>query len=408
MSSGGDLEERLAAADRAQRLSALGQLVAGAEPPPRRGVNLHLHTNYSFSSFRSPCEAVWQGVREGLAVLGINDHYTTEGFAEFAAACRIAGIPPTFSMEAVGMERGAEADGLLITDPGNPGRVYLCAKGVTRTPEPDGPTAGALAGMRAALERRNREMTARVGLLFLDRLGAAGPSWDDVAGLTPAGNTTERHIAKAVWQRVEALARAAGAEPPEMVETLCGRTVGSADPAETQNLIRSALLKAGGPCFVPEEPEAFVSMDEMRLVFLGFGAVPTYPVLLDPVTGFEENVPALLDELAARGWLALEVIPHRNTRGRLGALVGEARRRGWPVFSGTEHNTAAPGPLLHPLSVDAEFEPWFEASAAVLLGHQSEVAAGRAGFVDFEGRPGIADPAERFEHFRAAGVKLMT
>jgi hypothetical protein len=148
-------------------------------------------------------------------------------------------------------------------------------------------------------------------------------------------------------------------------------------------------------------------MDEMRLVFLGFGAIPTYPVLLDPVTGFEENVPALLDELAARGWLALEVIPQRNTRERLGALVSEARRRGWPVFSGTEHNAAAAGPLLHALSLDREFEPWFEASAAVLLGHQSEVAAGRPGFVDFEGRPGIADPAERFERFRAAGVKLL-
>ena len=47
------------------------------------------------------------------------------------------------------------------------------------------------------------------------------------------------------------------------------------------------------------------------------------------------------------------------------------------------------------------------APKAVLLGHQSEVAVGRSGFVDFEGRPGIADPAERFERFRAAGVKLL-
>ncbi|MHC4916111.1 MAG: PHP domain-containing protein, partial [Planctomycetota bacterium] len=402
MNPGGDPEEKLAGGDAAERIAALERLVAGRENRSRRGVDLHLHSNYSFSSFRSPCEAVWQAVREGLAVLGINDHYTTQGFDEFRDACRIAGIPATFSMEAVGMERDAEAGGLLINDPGNPGRVYLCAKGITRIPDAGSPAAEALKGMRDALERRNREMTSRVGVLFLDRLRAAGPSWEDVERLTPAGNTTERHIAKAAWLRVGELAGEAGSEAAgELLERLCVEPATSDDPAEEQNLIRSALLKAGGPCFVPEEPEAFVSMDEMRLIFLGFGAVPTYPVLLDPITDFERDVPGLLDKLAERGWHALEVIPHRNTRERLGALVDEARRRNWPVFSGTEHNTPVPGPLLHPLSLDAEFEPWFEASAAVLLGHQAEVAAGRTGFVDFEGRPGIADPAARFEHFRA-------
>ena len=44
-----------------------------------------------------------QAAREGLAVLGINDHYTVAGHEEFRQACRIAGIGAAFSMEAVGM-----------------------------------------------------------------------------------------------------------------------------------------------------------------------------------------------------------------------------------------------------------------------------------------------------------------
>src|ERR1035441_786585 len=92
---------------------------------PRRGTNCHIHTNESFSVFRSPAEAVWQAAREGLAVLGINDHYTVAGHEEFRQACEIAGIAAGFSMEAVGMDRAAEASRLLLNDPDNPGRVYL-------------------------------------------------------------------------------------------------------------------------------------------------------------------------------------------------------------------------------------------------------------------------------------------
>ena len=46
----------------------------------------------------------------------------------------MAGIAATFSFEAVAMDRAAEAAGLLLNDPDNPGRVYLCGKGVTRIP----------------------------------------------------------------------------------------------------------------------------------------------------------------------------------------------------------------------------------------------------------------------------------
>ena len=71
---------------------------------------------------------------------GINDHYTVAGHEEFRRACAIAGIAATFSLEAVAMDRAAAAAGLLLNDPDNPGRVYLCGKGVTRIP-PDSPPA---------------------------------------------------------------------------------------------------------------------------------------------------------------------------------------------------------------------------------------------------------------------------
>jgi len=383
-----------------QRLSALRQLCAQLGPRPHRGTNCHIHTSESFSVFRSPTEAVWQAAREGLAVLGINDHYTIAGHEEFRRACDIAGIAAAFSLEAVAMDREAEAAGLLLNDPDNPGRVYLCGKGVTRIPPDSSTEMRNLARMRAALEQRNRAMTEKVAGLFQDRLHADGPTWESVLGLTPRGNATERHVAWATLERLREWAAVQGVSLSEAFSKCCGAAPrAGADDAALQIFLRAKLLKAGAPCFVRESEEAFVSVEELRRIFLAFGSIPTYPVLGNPVTSGERDIEALLHRLEATGFYAIEVIPHRNTRQRLYEIVSTARRRRWPVFNGTEHNTPEARSLLDPFALDPEFEPWFRESAALLLGHQRLVEQGEAGYVDLEGRPTMADPRARFERF---------
>lgn len=394
------LETTLYAGSTDQRLDALRQLCAGLGNRPRRGTNCHIHTNESFSVFRSPSEAVWQAAREGLAVLGINDHYTVAGHPEFRQACEIAGIAPIFSMEAVAMDRAAAAEGLLLNDPDNPGRVYLCGKGMTRVPPESSAAVRTLARMRAALERRNREMTAATARLFRERLDAEGPSWNDVAALAPHGNTTERHVSRAALARLRAIAAERGLPLAEVIQRCCGAAPPEgADDAAFQNFLRARLLKAGKPCYVPESEDAFVSSADLRAMFLAYGSIPTYPILGNPVTPGERDIDALLDRLEASGFYAVEVIPHRNTRERLSEIVGAARRRWWPVFNGTEHNTPESRPMLDPFALDPEFEPWFRRSAALLIAHQQRAGRGEPGFVDENGCPSIKDARGRFESF---------
>jgi hypothetical protein len=388
---GGSLESRLA---------ALREACARIEVRRHRGTNCHIHTNESFSVFRSPAEAVWQAARDGVAVLGINDHYTLAGHEEFRQACKIASIAAVFSMEAVAMDREAEAAHLLLNDPDNPGRVYLCGKGITRALPDSSVAAQNLARMRAALQRRTSEMAAKVAQLFRDRLDAEGPAWDDVLRLTPRGNATERHVAWAALLRLRELAAERGVPLSRLVERCCA----SAPPEDTgdaslQVFLRSKLLKAGAPAYVAETQDAFVSSEELRQMFLALGSIPTYPVLGNPVTPGEKDVDALLDRLESMGFHAVEVIPHRNTRARLTEIVSAARRRWCPVFNGTEHNTPEARPLLDPFALDPEFEPWFRQSAALLLGHQLRASRGEPGFVGDDGRPTIADARERFEYF---------
>ena len=122
-------------------------------------------------------------------------------------------------------------------------------------------------------------------------------------------------------------------------------------------------------------------------MFLGFGAIPTYPVLGNPVTSGERDVEALLDRLEASGFYAIEVIPHRNTRERLAEIVSAARRRWWPVFNGTEHNTPEARPLARPVctgpGVRALVPPEHRADA----GAPGAVSRGEPGFVGEDGQP---------------------
>jgi hypothetical protein len=398
------LEVELYQAPLEGRLAALAKLCAQLGSHPRRGTNGHIHTSESFSVFHSPTEAVWQAAREHVAVLGINDHYTVAGHEEFRRACEIAGIGATFSMEAVAMDRESAEAGIKLNDPDNPGRIYLCGKGVTRTPAESSPEMQSLARMRAALERRNREITVKVDKLFRDRLVVSGPTWQEIVALTPRGNATERHVAYAVLLRLRSLAAEQAKPLADLITALAGTTPPpQGDDATLQIFLRSKLLKAGAPCFVREEPDAFVSVAELRGIFLAYGSIPTYPVLGNPILAGEQSIPALLDKLEAQGFHAIEVIPHRNTRERLAEIVSAARARWWPVFNGTEHNTPETKPILDPFALDPEFEPWFRPSTAVLLGHQRLVAQGLPGFVNRDGQPTIADAQARFEYFRQAG-----
>ena len=200
-----------------------------------------------------------------MAVLGINDHYTIAGHEEFRRACDIAGIAAAFSLEAVAMDRDAEARGVLLNDPDNPGRVYLCGKGVTRVPSDSSAEMRNLSRMRAALARRNREITEKVAALFEERMQADGPTWESVRALTPRGNATERHVAWATLARLRAWAATQGVPLTEAISKCCGAAPPpAADDAALQIFLRAKLLKAGAPCFVREAEEAFVSVEELR------------------------------------------------------------------------------------------------------------------------------------------------
>ncbi|MCX7847081.1 MAG: PHP domain-containing protein [bacterium] len=365
--------------------------------------NTHIHTNYSFSVFNNPAEAVAQAVREGIEILGINDHYTIAGHDEFRRACAVHRLAPLFSMEAVALDLEAQAAGHRLNDPANPGRCYLTAKSVTRPLRNGTPAARTLARMRYALTQRNAQLVTNLNAHLAAIHAPVSLSMAEVEALTPAGNTTERHVIQLLAEKILALGTATAthlftqlcsAPPPDL-----------SNAAALQDFLRATLIKAGKPDYAPELPEAFEPLPQMVSLYLEMGAIPTYPILGNPITEVEQNIHTLLTRLASHKIFAIEVIPNRNTRERLLEIIDAAQAASIPVFTGTEHNTKTPGPLLDKFSSEEPFRTVFFEGALVALGHAAEIAAGHDGYVRPDGSLRFPHRPDGLAFFRQRGYQ---
>jgi len=366
--------------------------------------NTHIHTNYSFSVFESPAQAVDQAVEESIKILGINDHYAVAGHEEFQKECAAKKVCPMFSMEAVAVDQQCLEEGKRFNDPNNPGRFYFTAKSITKKLDENGPGYKAMQIMRKSLTERNIQLIENINN-HLNNIGEdLSISMDTVEALTPAGNTTERHVTQVL---AESLLELGKDRAGEITLKLCGSAAPSLDdPATFQNFLRGKLIKAGCPDYAPELPEAFLSIKNMCSLYLEMGAVPLYPVLGNPETEMEENFDDLINYLAVKKIFAIEVIPDRNTRERLLDVVEAAKKAGIPIVTGTEHNTKTPGQLVGKFTTEEPFRTAFFDGALVLLGHRVAVLNGETGYVDSEGKLRFENRAEGLEYFKELGRRF--
>jgi hypothetical protein len=384
-------------------------------------VNTHVHVPPNFSAFETPESAIAAAKAEGARVVGISNFHDQNVYRRFADAAVAAGILPVFGLEFITVVDDLRDGGIRVNDPGNPGRMYLCGKGVDpfAVPTPDAVRIASAA--REANVARAREMAA----LLRDHFARAGlaTSLDDAAIVADVAERAgvpeawvvlqERHMAMAFQEalflqvpperRAAVLARAYGTAPSAPVE----------DAVAVQGEIRSRLMKAGCAAFVAESALGFD--DAVRLVLESDG-IPAYPTLADgasPVCPFEASPDGLAAELLGRGIHMAELIPGRNAPEVVDAYVAAFRAAGIAVTAGTEHNTldaipfdpACRGGVALPPAARAAF--W--EGTCVVVAHQYQRAAGRPGFVDRHGRPagGFPDAASRIRWFAALGARVI-
>jgi hypothetical protein len=288
--------------------------------------------------------------------------------------------------------------GTKINDPGNPGKMYICGKGLSSFSPLGEKAAELLSVIRKNDSERMARMISRMEECFTAAGFPMGITEETVKDMIVSRHSCsresvyiqERHIAQAyqlaIFQQFN------GDKRLEVLEKVFGapsKASGPKDHVTIQNEIRSHLMKAGKPAFVEE---TFVGFEHARGLILELGGIPAYPVLADgtdPVCGFEKTPAHLVSEIQSLGFTAAEFIPVRNQPDVLAEYVTEIRAAGILVTAGTEHNTLDLIPIA-PLCAGQQPIPdqvadIFWEGACAVIAHQYLKARGEAGLVDANG-----------------------
>ncbi len=369
--------------------------VSDAEPAPVK-VNSHVHLPPNFSAFHSVAEAVDRAAAEGVRVLGASNYYDYAVYDHFAELCRDRGIFPLFGTEVLCLDAGLLQAQRRVNDPVNPGKMYVCGKGITHF-APMAPAAERLmAAVRRSDSARTATMVSRLSQVFsergvqicLDERAVKALVAERYGVPSDLVYLQERHVALAFQEAL--FATVPSAERARALSSVLQAEVGSpVSSIEAQDAIRTLLMKKGKPGYVEE---TFIDFDRAYQLVLALGGVPCYPVLADgasPVAEFESDAGALAKALRDRRIYAAELIPNRNTLEVLRDYVVGLRAAGIAVLAGTEHNTLEMVPLEPNCARDApvpvEVGDVFWEGACIVAAHQYLVANGQEGYVDSEG-----------------------
>jgi hypothetical protein len=384
--------------------------------------NTHVHLPPNFSAFDDIDSVVERAREEGVVALGASNYFDFRVYRRFDGACAEAGIAPLFGTEIISLQDDLRASGVLVNDPANPGRTYMCGKAIAGFDAP-GPVASSLLGaIRRTSEERMAEMSARLAACAreagLQDVPDVGGIVDDVAARNGVPiewvSLQERHLARALQEAVFAQV-----EPDDrgtLLAALLGCPVDASvtlDAIALQEALRSRLMKAGRPAFVPDAPVSFE--DAYRLV-LELGGIPCYPTLADgasPFCPFEDPPEALAEALLERGVYVAELIPTRNAPEVVDRYVSALRRAGILALAGTEHNTQRMIPLAPACREGAALSDLARAAfweaTCVIAAHQHLRMTGQPGYVDAGGRlaSGFADGQARIRWFHQLGEQVI-
>jgi hypothetical protein len=390
----------------------------GHVPAPLPRANTHIHLPPNFSAFDSVEQAVALAAGQEIGVLGVSNYYDYDVYGRFVDRARAEGIFPLFGLEIIAMQEDLRAAGVKVNDPGNPGKTYLCGKGITRFDQMSAAAARLIDVIRRSDSERMSAMTDRMRTIFRDRGLETNVDEQAVIDLVVHRHGSpretvylqERHISQAFQE--ELFARVRPEERLERLNVILEAKTHATSPDDhltIQNDLRSHLMKAGKPAFVEE---AYLSFADAQRLVVELGGMPSYPVLADgasPVCEFEADVDDLIAQLRARNIHAVEWIPTRNSVEVVCQCVTKMREAGLVVTAGTEHNTLDLVPL-DPFCKDGpvpdSVREIFWEGACVVAAHQFLALHGECGFVDAAGNPHAAyhSADERIKAFARIGA----
>ncbi len=411
------IEKKLDSFDSSDRKEALNQLkekidcgeVSLIEQSAE--TNLHFHTFYSYNYMGySPAKLAWLGRKAGLAVAGIVDFDVLDGLEEFLYSAGVFELKATVGMESrVFVPELADK---VINSPGEPGVAYNMGIGFTKA-KFAADMQKFLNGLKDTAQERNISLIERVNKY----LSPVELDYDnDVLGLTPAGNPTERHICLAYARK----AKSVFADEKTLVEFWSVKLGTDASKFEMPegsgliNALRSKTMKQGGIGYIAPNAGSFPTMDQFNRFVIEAGALPVL-TWLDGMSDGESDIEKLFDVNIASGAAVVNIIPDRNFKAgvddkklaNLREIISYAKAKEMPIVVGTEMNSPGQRFIDDFKSKElAEFIDIFHSGALIVYGHTALQRYANMGYLSSWAKQEFKTIAEKNRFFEKLGEIL--
>jgi hypothetical protein len=354
-------------------------------------VNGHVHTPYSFSAFERIEDIFIKAKKESINVLGINDFFVADGYADFFRLAKQHRIFPLFNIELIGLLEREQQLNIRVNDPNNPGRTYFSGKGLQYPFSLSRKNGIQLRHVRNESQRQVMQMIEKLQPWLHEIKAPFSIEYEEIKKTLAKELVRERHIAKMLRIKINGFFT----EEQEKKKFLSDLYAGRESKADLQNHasleeeLRGNLLKSGGIAFVPESPGAFLPVYEIIEIIQDAGGIPCYPVLLDDKKGnfteFEADFQKLHGRLQELKVGMIELIPGRNDFSVLKRFVKYFDDAGFFILFGTEHNAPEMIPLTPAtrgkVPLDDELQRISVQGSCLVAAHQYLVSKG-LGFVD--------------------------
>ncbi len=354
-------------------------------------VNNHVHSMYSFSPY-SPTMIAVKAAEAGLRTVGVMDHDSVSGCAEFLDAAKVVNVASTAGCEIRVNMDDTIMQGRKTNNPDEPNITYIAFHGIPASQFKK--LENFLKPIHDARIARDRKEVGKLNVLLAER-GAPTLDFDaDVVAISQAengGSITERHILYALSLK---LIEVHGKGQP-LVDFIEGPMM-----IPLAGGLRNLLLEVYNPHYAYDllgafkaslVPEFFMhsNYDECMSVYKAvdfaneIGAIPAYAYLGDvgeSPTGdkkaekFEDDfLDDLVPELAKIGFQAITYMPPRNTREQLARLQNLCQKNGLMEISGVDINSSRQS-FNCPILLEPEFLHLADAAWA-LIAHEKLASA---------------------------------
>jgi len=386
-------------------------------------VNNHVHSTYSFSPY-APSEIPVRAKEAGLGTVGIMDHDSVSGCAEFLEACKTVGIAGTAGFEMRVNMDGTLVEGRKTNNPDEPNVSYIALHGIPATQFKA--IEQFLKPIHKARIARDRKEVEKLNAVLAER-GAPTLDFDaDVAAISEAangGSITERHILYALSLK---LIEAHG-KGQTLVDFIEGQM-----QIPLKGALKDVLLDVENPHYAYDllgafkgalVPEFFIKSDYDECISVydavkfanEIGAIPAYAYLGDvgeSPTGdkkaekFEDDyLDELVPELAKIGFKAITYMPPRNTKEQLLRLQKLCQTNGLMEISGVDINSSRQS-FNCPILLEPEFRHLTDAAWALIAHEKLAATDPKLALFSAENPMASSSVEERVARYAEIGRKI--